>query len=64
MPLVESKEAAHYTPYHGRSTEWCAICQFWTVGPTSTSMGLCHVVSGPINPDGWCRHFRHVTEAA
>jgi len=63
MPVVSSKEAADYTP-NGTPQEHCAICLYWTIGPTSTSMGLCHIVAGDIKPEGWCRYFHHCEEAA
>lgn len=63
MPVVSSKEAANYTSA-GTPAEHCAICLYWTIGPTSTSPGLCHIVAGDIDPAAWCRYFRHVSEAA
>lgn len=63
MPVVSSQEAADYT-LHGTPDEHCSICNHWFVGPTSTSDGTCRIVSGNISPDGWCRYFEHIDEAA
>ncbi len=62
--VVSSKEAADYTAHAGSAREHCAICKFWTIGPTSTSDGLCHIVAGSIRPEGWCRYFTDCDEAA
>lgn len=62
MPIVESKEASNYTD-DGSPQEHCSICDHWRPAGTA-NVGSCRIVAGRIASTGWCRHFRHVSEAA
>jgi hypothetical protein len=46
-----AKYEVRYTDDHGASSEQCAKCQHYSGG------GECVLVSGKINPKGWCNRF-------
>ena len=53
------KSEVHYTSDHGRLSEQCSKCRHY-VNPTSFRgvMGVCVIVAGRIDPDGWCDRFK------
>jgi len=45
------KGDVRYTDDHGKSEEKCSLCWWWEGKET------CAIVSGVIDPDGWCMKF-------
>jgi hypothetical protein len=46
-----SKRTVEYTDDHGDSSEQCSKCSHYVNQTT------CDIVSGSINPEGWCKEF-------
>ncbi|HWF01133.1 MAG TPA: high-potential iron-sulfur protein [Caulobacteraceae bacterium] len=35
----------------------CSGCSYWLPGKTPKDKGLCKLVAGPIDPNGWCQLY-------
>lgn len=51
----QSKQKVNYTDNHGTSNEQCSKCKHYL--KVNVNIGACVVVSGQINPNGWCKMF-------
>lgn len=51
-----SKASVHYQdmPHNGQH---CSDCAYFIPGQSATASGSCRLVSGTINPTGWCQRF-------
>ena len=51
-----SKASVHYQdkPHNGQH---CSDCAYFIPGQSVQSPGSCRLVSGTINPTGWCQRF-------
>jgi len=45
--------AVQYVP-KSKNGKYCKHCRFFTAGKAMGKPGTCSIVSGPIEPDGWC----------
>lgn len=53
---LASKATVHYQ-WKPNGDEQCSGCLNFIPGSKPTSIGTCHVVEGPIAPNGWCIAF-------
>ena len=56
MPERFTKNEVKYTDDHGTSSEQCSKCTHY-LGKIRGA-GVCEIVWGSINPEGWCNKFR------
>jgi hypothetical protein len=65
LPILAVSEAAHaagtlpkanaHYQDHPNGTKHCSMCNYYI--PGSPKAGMCKVVAGPIDPNGWCTLF-------
>ena len=53
---LASKVTVHYQ-WKPNGDEQCSGCLNYIPGPKPNAIGACHVVEGPIAPNGWCIAF-------
>jgi hypothetical protein len=52
-----AKGVAKYQETPGAGGQVCDKCRYWIAGKTAKASGLCQLVTGPINPQGWCQLY-------
>lgn len=58
----QTRQTVHYVDAAPEGAGRCADCKFW-LGAEPDACGRCHLVRGPIHPDGSCSIFRRKESA-